>query len=59
VTDGLRYGVFLRNEDENFRLYAYLNLKRLKRDYPIYECQGAAEAILAMTPEWKPDEITE
>jgi len=53
VTDGLRYGVYTRIRAEPFRLYAYLNLTRLRHDYPIYECNGAEEALLAMAPEWK------
>ncbi len=54
VTDGLRYGVFIRSEGK-FKLYAYLNLTRLRRDYPIYDCKGAEEALLAMAPEWTPN----
>jgi hypothetical protein len=23
--------------------------------YPVYECGGAEDALLAMAPEWKPD----
>jgi hypothetical protein len=57
VTDGLRYGVYTRSKDEPFNLYAYLNLTRLRHDYPIYECDGAEEALLAMAPEWKLGEI--
>jgi hypothetical protein len=53
VTDGLRYGVYTLGEDV-FRLYAYLNLTRLRRDYPILRCKGAEEAVLAMVPEWTP-----
>jgi hypothetical protein len=56
VTDGLRYGVYVRKEQEVFHLYAYLNLTRLRRDCPVYECKGAEEALLAMAPEWKPIE---
>lgn len=53
LTDGLRYGVYWRNVDENdFSLYAYLNLTRLRREYPLYECKGARDALLSMTPEW-------
>lgn len=57
VTDGLRYGVYIRNELESFRLYAYLNLTRVRHDYPAYKCEGAEDALLAMAPEWKPNEI--
>lgn len=53
VTDGLRYGVYIR-ELEEFLLYAYLNLTRLRRDYPVLGCKGAEEALLAMAPEWRP-----
>lgn len=58
VTDGLRYGVFARGTDtspgkEDFSLFAYLNLTRLRRKYPIYDdCKGAQDALLAMAPEW-------
>lgn len=53
VTDGMRYGVYTRGEGEQFHLYAYLNLARLLRHYPILECQGSEEALLSMAPEWK------
>ena len=54
VTDGLRYGVFLqKREKDDFELYAYLNLIRLRSEYPIYNCKGAKEALAAMTPEWR------
>ncbi len=55
VTDGLRYGVYTRGELESFRLYAYLNLTRLRHSYPVYQCEGAEDALLAMAPEWKPN----
>ena len=56
VTDGLRYGIFTRiGESKEFSLHAYLNLTRLRNEYPIYGCKGAKDAILAMTPEWQPD----
>jgi hypothetical protein len=53
VTDGLRYGVYVRRGTEPFRLYAYLNLERLRSAYPVYSCLGAREALLAMAPEWR------
>lgn len=53
VTDGLRYGVFTRIREEEFKLYAYLNLTNLKRHYPILECFGAEQALLSMAPEWR------
>jgi len=55
VTDGLRYGVYVRSEQNSFHLYAYMNLTRLRRHYPVYDCRGAEDALLAMAPEWKPN----
>ena len=53
LTDGLRYGIFVRDErDQKFSLYAYMNLTRLRNEYPIYECKGVRDALLIMTPEW-------
>jgi hypothetical protein len=57
VTDGLHYGVFTRNTEQQFKLYAYLNLTNLKRHYPILECHGAEEALLSMAPEWRLDQM--
>lgn len=57
VTDGLRYGVYLRDDDGDFGLHAYLNLSRLKSDYPIHECSGTKQALLAMAPEWDPKKV--
>jgi hypothetical protein len=53
VTDGIRYGIYIRKGVEDFSLYAYLNLARLMQDYPVYECKGAKDALLAMAPEWR------
>lgn len=47
VTDGIRYTVHLRSEN-TFKLSAYLNLLDMRPHYPLYECRGAAEAILLM-----------
>jgi predicted type IV restriction endonuclease len=52
VTDGLRYGVYTRNESGEFNLTAYMNLTRLRSNYPIYSCSGAGQALLIMAPEW-------
>lgn len=54
VTDGMRYGVYVRPDTEPFKLHAYMNLARLRHDYPAYGCGGAEDALLAMAPEWKP-----
>ena len=54
VTNGLRYGVFAKGErTQDFRLHSYLNLARLREEYPIYGCKGSREAFLAMAPEWQ------
>ena len=50
VTDGIRFGIFGKI-DERFQLISYLNITRLRNSYPIYDCFGAREAILNMTPE--------
>ena len=53
LSDGLRYGIFNRNRaNDQFSLYAYLNLVRPRGGYSIYNCNGAKEAIFAMTPDW-------
>jgi hypothetical protein len=55
VTDGLRYGVYVKNVGGDFTLYAYLNLGRLRDAYPVFPCHGAEEALLAMSPDWRPE----
>jgi len=55
VTDGMRYGVYVRIEAKPFKLHAYMNLARLRDAYPVYDCGGAEDALLAMAPEWKSD----
>jgi len=54
VTDGLRYGIFVR-EDSGFTAEprAYLNLTRMRKAYPIYDCDGAKEAFWLMSPYWR------
>ena len=51
VTDGLRYGIYLKKNNE-FKLHAYFNLTKLKSAYPVYGCNGIQEALRTMTPEW-------
>ncbi len=53
VTDGLRYGIYLRKEGV-FTNYpqAYLNLTRMRSSYPILECNGTKEALLMMSADW-------
>lgn len=57
VTDGIRYGVYVKVASGEFELYAYLNLSRLRDEYPIYPCHGAEEALLAMSPDWRPSKL--
>lgn len=54
VTDGIRYGVYLRKEDDSFpeKPQAYLNLTRMMDHYPILECKGAHMALLMMSHGW-------
>ena len=52
VTDGLRYGVFLKTE-VNFKLAAYFNITDLREAYPIYGCGGVNEALELMGAEWR------
>lgn len=49
VTDGIRYGVFLRKNDD-FNLKAYLNITKLQSKYPAYDSSGAQDAIILMAP---------
>ena len=59
VTEGLRYGVFTRNldnsdEPQESSLHAYINLTILRKEYPLYYCKGAKDALLSMmTQDWQ------
>jgi len=55
LTDGLRFGIYVSQKKAPavFELYAYLNLTRLRQAYPVYGCEGANAALLAMAPEWR------
>ena len=55
VTDGLRYGVYIKNNDK-FNLHAYFNITRMKDSYSIFNCAGIKEGLRAMTPEWRSEE---
>ena len=52
VTDGLRYGTYLKENNE-YKLYAYFNLLSLTDGHPVYNCKGVKEALRIMTPEWR------
>ena len=60
VTDGIRYGIYLRQEESQmpatssgYKLEAYLNLTRMMDDYPVLECKGAKEALTLMAADWR------
>lgn len=50
LTDGLRYGIYEREAAGQFRPRAYLNLARMRDDYPMLGYSGAKEALRLMTP---------
>lgn len=58
VTDGTRYGVFVRDADQPFpdQPAAYFNLLRLVESYPILgmdkTCDGPKHALLMMAADW-------
>jgi hypothetical protein len=54
VTDGIRYGIHLRDEGGKFpnKPAAYLNLLRMMPSYPALECAGAQEALRLIAADW-------
>ena len=56
VTDGIRYGVYVREAGGAFpdSPAAYLNLTRTQSTYPVLECEGASEAFRLMAADWSP-----
>jgi hypothetical protein len=57
VTDGIRYGVFIRPDGKkefSNHLAAYMNLASLRDSYPIYgeDCGGADEVMLTLSSAW-------
>ena len=64
LTDGLRYAIYLGKkvmEGEvgkiKFNLHptAYLNLTRMRDEYPLLKCKGAKEAFLYLSADWVPE----
>lgn len=47
VTDGIRYTYFKRKKAD-FELRAYLNILRMRKHYPLYNCEGAVEALIGI-----------
>lgn len=58
VTDGVRYGVYFK-QDGAFpnEPHAYLNLTRMRDEYPLLKCKGAKDAFLFMSEDWVPSAI--
>jgi len=54
LSDGIRYWVYVRR-GESWVPHAHLHLRRLRSHYPIYDCAGAKESLLAMEPGWNPE----
>ncbi len=54
LTDGIRYSIFVRQEDGSWPLTpeAYLNLTRLRDGYPVLGCQGATAAFMLLSRDW-------
>ncbi len=54
VTDGIRYGIYVRGSDRASPSLptGYLDLKRFMAQYPILQCAGSAEALRLMAPDW-------
>lgn len=53
VTDGVRYGVYLKGSGVfSSAPHAYLNLARMREDYPILGCKGTKDAFLFMSADW-------
>ena len=56
VTDGIRYGVYVRSDDGTFpdTPGAYLNINRMMDHYCILSCGGAAQALELIAADWSP-----
>lgn len=58
VTDGIRYGIYFRENGEFVgHPHAYLNITSMREDYPILHCSGAKAAFLYLSADWE-KEIT-
>jgi len=57
VTDGVRYGIYFKKEGSfTSQPQAYLNLIRMRENYPLLSCKGTKEAFLFMSADWVPSE---
>jgi hypothetical protein len=60
VTDGIRYAIyFKKNGVFSDQPDSYLNLTRMREDYPVLNCRGAKETFLSMSADWLPTPIIE
>ena len=57
VTDGIRYGVYVRETDGSFpeSPTAYMNLDRMIASYAVLGCEGTPEALSLLAPDWQAD----
>ncbi len=57
VTDGIRYGVYIRETDGSFpeSPTAYMNLDRMIASYPVLDCKGTPEALSLLAADWQAD----
>ncbi len=55
VTDGIRYGVYVRETNGSFPKFptAYMNLNRMIRSYPVLDCKGTPEALSLLAADWQ------
>ena len=55
VTDGIRYGIYLRETDGTFpeSPTAYMNLNRMIRSYPVLGCDGTPRALSLLAADWR------
>ncbi len=55
VTDGIRYGVYVREGDGGFpeTPTAYMNLSRMVEFYPVLDCEGTPEALSLLAADWQ------
>lgn len=59
VTDGLRYGIYFKtNGVFQNQPHAYLNLTRMRGEYPLLKCKGTKDAFLFMSADWVPRDLT-
>ena len=57
VTDGIRYGIYLKERNGTFpeTPTAYMNLNRMVRSYPILNCKGTPVALGLLAADWHPE----